>query len=114
MACRTKNWGASALLLALVSLSACGAGGDTVALPQAEAPSAATVAEAAAVQAGTTVPVEAVATLAPAIAETAAEAPEAAPAAPVDWLQTASVEGDYFVLGNPEAPVRILDYSDFL
>lgn len=30
-----------------------------------------------------------------------------------DWLQTASVDGDYYVLGNPASPVRLIDYSDF-
>lgn len=31
-----------------------------------------------------------------------------------DWTVNAFVEGDYFVLGNPDAPIRLLDYSDFL
>lgn len=31
-----------------------------------------------------------------------------------DWTQVAGVEGDLYVLGNPDAPVRIIDYSDFL
>ena len=31
-----------------------------------------------------------------------------------DWLNTAAVEGDYYILGNPAAPVRLTDYSDFL
>lgn len=37
-----------------------------------------------------------------------------ATATPVDWLTTATVEGDYYVLGNPAAPIRLRDYSDFL
>jgi protein-disulfide isomerase len=31
----------------------------------------------------------------------------------VDWTTTASVDGDYYVLGNPQAPVRLTDFSDF-
>lgn len=37
-----------------------------------------------------------------------------ATATPVDWLATVTVEGDYYILGNPAAPVRLRDYSDFL
>jgi PBP1b-binding outer membrane lipoprotein LpoB len=31
-----------------------------------------------------------------------------------DWSHTASVDGDLYVLGNPAAPIRFIDYSDFL
>ena len=31
-----------------------------------------------------------------------------------DWVNTASVDGDFFVRGNPNAPIRMIDYSDFL
>jgi hypothetical protein len=31
-----------------------------------------------------------------------------------DWSHTASVDGDLYVLGNPAAPIRLIDYSDFL
>jgi len=31
-----------------------------------------------------------------------------------DWVNTASVDGDFFVRGNPSAPIRMVDYSDFL
>jgi len=34
--------------------------------------------------------------------------------APVDWLATASREGNVYILGNPNAPIRLNDYSDFL
>jgi protein-disulfide isomerase len=44
----------------------------------------------------------------------AALAPTAVPETAADWTQTVTVEGDYYVLGNPDAPVRITDYSDFL
>ena len=32
----------------------------------------------------------------------------------VDWTTTASVDGDHYVLGNPNAPIRLIDFSDFL
>lgn len=32
----------------------------------------------------------------------------------VDWLATVTIEGDYYILGNPNAPIRLIDYSDFL
>jgi hypothetical protein len=31
-----------------------------------------------------------------------------------DWVNTASAVGDFYVLGNPNAPIRLIDYSDFL
>ena len=33
---------------------------------------------------------------------------------PVNWLMTATKEGDRYILGNPNAPIRLVDYSDFL
>lgn len=47
----------------------------------------------------------------------AAESPtesSTGPAAVTDWTDVVTVEGDYFVRGNPAAPVRLIDYSDFL
>jgi protein-disulfide isomerase len=46
-------------------------------------------------------------------------APEATPSPevadePTDWTQTVFVEGDFYVRGNPAAPIRLVDYSDFL
>ncbi len=43
--------------------------------------------------------------------------PTATPVQPepaTDWANYASLEGDYIVLGNPAAAVRVIDYSDFL
>ncbi len=42
--------------------------------------------------------------------------PTEAPAAQEsqDWSQNAWQDGDLYVLGNPEAPIRLVDYSDFL
>jgi protein-disulfide isomerase len=34
--------------------------------------------------------------------------------AEADWTETVTVEGDYYVLGNPAAPIRMVDFSDFL
>ncbi|MFN8495106.1 MAG: hypothetical protein U0350_46315 [Caldilineaceae bacterium] len=31
-----------------------------------------------------------------------------------DWVNTASVDGDFYVRGNPNAPIRLIDFSDFL
>lgn len=33
---------------------------------------------------------------------------------PADWSQTVTIDGDLFVLGNPAAPIRLVDYSDFM
>ena len=32
----------------------------------------------------------------------------------VAWADVATVDGDYFVRGNPAAPIRLIDFSDFL
>ena len=45
---------------------------------------------------------------------TTAGAAPATPTEAIDWTQTASVDGDLYVLGNPAAPIRFIDYSDFL
>lgn len=39
---------------------------------------------------------------------------DAAPPDPPDWTQTFHVEGQYVVMGDPAAPVIIIDVSDFL
>ena len=31
-----------------------------------------------------------------------------------DWTITAAVDGDYYILGNPQAPIRLIDFSDFM
>jgi hypothetical protein len=31
-----------------------------------------------------------------------------------DWTAVASLEDELYVLGNPDAPIRLIDYSDFL
>jgi hypothetical protein len=52
---------------------------------------------------------------APPVEESAAETPSPeAVAEPMDWSQNAFVEGDFYIRGNPAAPIRLVDYSDFL
>jgi protein-disulfide isomerase len=38
----------------------------------------------------------------------------AVPTAPTDWSTVATGEGEYIILGNPAAPIRLVDYSDFM
>ncbi len=33
---------------------------------------------------------------------------------PINWLATVTVDGTSYVLGDPNAPIRLVDYSDFL
>jgi hypothetical protein len=93
---------AAAALVAAGLLAACG---SPAGAPVASAPAAAAPAAEVAAPAASALPVTAAAPDA-AAQDAAAEAS--------DWLQTASIEGDRFVLGNPAAAVRLLDYSDFL
>ena len=46
-------------------------------------------------------------TMAPAVVDPASAAPV------TDWTQVVTMEGDYYVLGNPAAPVRLVDFSNF-
>jgi outer membrane biosynthesis protein TonB len=58
----------------------------------------------------TEAPVEAAEPTAEPIAEpTETPVPEA-----VDWTETVTVDGDLFIRGNPAAPIRLVDYSDFM
>jgi protein-disulfide isomerase len=47
-------------------------------------------------------------------AESAQLSEEVVEAEAQDWAVTATVDGDLYVLGNPDAPIRFIDYSDFL
>lgn len=95
---------ALAALLAALAIAACGT--PDAPAPQ-DAPAAPTV----------QLPPDA-----PASIPTKPEVPAAEPAqaaspeatAPADWTQTVTQEGDYWVLGNPAASLRLIDYSDFL
>ena len=94
---------------ALILLAACGASTRQSAAPATTAP----VTEAAVTAAAVASPAEAL-PVAAASAPAVEAASVAVPAAvPTDWLTTVTVEGDYYVLGNPAAPVRLVDYSDF-
>jgi protein-disulfide isomerase len=33
---------------------------------------------------------------------------------PTNWLATVTVDGTSYILGNPKAPIRLVEYSDFL
>ena len=46
--------------------------------------------------------------------EAAVPAEPTATTAPTDWSTVATLEGDYVILGNPAAPIRLVDYSDFM
>jgi protein-disulfide isomerase len=87
---------------------------DAVAAGSAENSSAETepAAEESATDESTPVTTSATAALVP-TATSASEAPTP-PAAPADWGAVATVEGDYIILGNPAAPIRLIDYSDFM
>jgi hypothetical protein len=94
----------SVALLALLLLPAC----RPTAEPVAEL-STPTVAPTETVASIEPTPTLAEATLPPTSALTATVVSET-PA----WASTVTIEGDYYVLGNPAAPLRLIDYSDFL
>lgn len=48
------------------------------------------------------------------VADESTPTPEVTQTQEVDWLQVVTVEGDYYWLGNPNAAVRLIDFSDFL
>ena len=31
-----------------------------------------------------------------------------------EWVDTVTVVGDFYLRGNPDAPIHLVDYSDFL
>ena len=82
----------AAILLAVSLLAGCSTINEQPALTQSPAPKA-----------------QAIATTVPTSTPSAIEGAEV-----VDWLQVAGKEGDLYVLGNPNAPIRLVDYSDFL
>ena len=103
------------LLWGMVMVAACSS-------PSPAAPSAVTTTPAVNAVAATAQPADSpTAVPATAPAEVASEAaPTSAPptATPIpeaeDWSQTVTVEGDLFIRGNPAAPIRLVDYSDFM
>ena len=82
--------------------------GDTAAVAPESASTAAEQPE------PTVPPTEEVAAAAPPILVPTEEPVEAPVAATPDWTITASVDGDYYILGNPQAPIRLIDFSDFM
>lgn len=119
MLCSSRIWIGFAVTLALPALVAC----SGVASPASGTPSEAVTAvptEDATVLTPTEEP--AAAAEEPATGEAASAevalptntpAPELA-AESVDWTATVTIDGDYYVRGNPGAPIRLVDYSDFL
>lgn len=109
---RPSTWtlllGAALFLLAACGGSEAPAPAPTTAANEAAAPSPTPMAATP-----TQAPTEIAATQA-APAETETPATPAAQPIPQDWRQHAYREGDLFFLGNPAAPIRMIDYSDFL
>jgi len=105
-----KSWWICGCLLGLSIVLLAGCSADEVVAPTA--PAISTIAAATATVAPTTTPTE-VAIITPTAlpAEVAVAVMEDTSA---DWVNIASVEGDFYIRGNPNAPLRLLDYSDFL
>ena len=102
----SRIWIYLVAVLSMALLTACIGVSSTVSgPPTAPAPTATT-------QAAATLAVEA--TVAPADTPVLDTPTPEAVAEAVDWTTTASVDGDYYVLGNPNAPIRLIDFSDFL
>ncbi len=122
--CFARRWRRAAcawLLLCVGVMAAACADRPQTAAPARAAPTEAVVAEAA--PAPTPVAASPADADRAAEAQSAAETPseaetdsatEAAAPAARDWTQFVAVEGNYYLMGNPEAPVLILDVSDFL
>lgn len=101
---RLRTWGALAVLgLALSACPPAAPSAPVAAPPTAAATLTPTVAPNA----------DALPTPATAATPNTAE-PAAAMDTTVDWTTVATVDGDYYVLGNPAAPIRLIDYGDFL
>ncbi len=102
----------ASLLLSMLALAGC-----TAARPESP-PVAASVAPAPTASAGTATGAPAPSPPTPTVvpeATIAQEEPAAeAPDAQVAWADVATVDGDYYVRGNPAAPIRLIDFSDFL
>ncbi|RLT37979.1 MAG: hypothetical protein DWI57_12870 [Chloroflexi bacterium] len=101
------------LVACLLLIAACGASApEQPAANESAAP--VVVAEAT----STPLPVEPTATSAP-VEPTATPQPVAQPAPTntpepeADWTQTAALVDGLYVRGNPNAPIRLIDYSDF-
>ncbi len=107
------------LLLFALTLSACGVSGtvDTpIPLPATELPASEPTATAAEILLPTNTPLPPATAAAdtPSVTATNTPLPATSPT-PVNWLdyESQNAEG-FYERGNPDAPVTILDYSDFL
>lgn len=107
-----KSWWIYICLLCLSILLLAGCGAEEAVAPTVSANPTVAVASATATMAPTIAPTE-VATDAPAVTPTVASVAVAEDTS-ADWVNVASVEGDLYIRGNPNAPLRLLDYSDFL
>ncbi len=116
------------LLICLLLMTACGtAAPDQSTANESAAPVVVAEATSTPLPTDTPAPIEPTATSAP-VEPTATSAPveptatpqPVAPPAPTDtpapapdWTQTASLVDGLYVRGNPNAPIRLIDYSDF-
>lgn len=105
---------AGLLIGAALLLTACGAPAQEEP-SAAEPPAPAAAVEATATPAPTATPEPAPAVEAPTAtaAPVAEAAPTATPEPEPDWTQTAALVDGLYVRGNPNAPIRLIDYSDF-
>ena len=107
-----KIWWIYICLLGLSILLLAGCGAEEAVAPTISADPAIAVAAATAIVAPTVAPTE-IATSVPTATPTVASVAVAEDTS-ADWVNVASVEGDLYIRGNPNAPLRLLDYSDFL
>jgi protein-disulfide isomerase len=107
------------VLLMAVALAALMAGCGAEATPEAQSSGAGAPAPATVVSTAVEPTAQPALALLPTVtpnvvAPAPVETTPAQAAVPADWTQHAYLEGDYYILGNPDAPVRLIDYSDFL
>ena len=107
-----KSWWIYICLLGLSILLLAGCGAEEAVAPTISASSTPAVTPATVSIAPTVAPIE-VATSAPTATPTVASFMVEEDTS-ADWVNVACVEGDLYIRGNPNAPLRLLDYSDFL
>lgn len=103
-----KSWWIYICLLGLSILFLAGCGAEEAVAPTVSASPTLAVAATTASVGPTAAPTE-VAADAPTVASVMVAEDTSA-----DWVNVASIEGDLYIRGNPNAPLRLLDYSDFL
>jgi hypothetical protein len=95
------------LLITLVALVLAGCGGPARPVAPPSAPAAATLAAGATTAASETPTLVATTPVSP-VTVSASTLVSATVTVP-DWTQVANVEGDFYVLCNPQTPVRLVD-----